>query len=194
MQPSFVVYRSTADIGKPQIVSTHRARSAAEKAAERANRREGARDWRVVDVTPEGTHEFVRVDGLGAILRLRSLTPTYTRAAVLRVHPGDTVPTPVPGPVNPPEFVAGSACIIEGVDWNVSLFSDDTVRIRTSGVDLATGRFVTSTHRTDYGYSVSADIVDVSPVDAVSAETLRDLSSNLTFFAMRAGRFSGKVA
>ena len=192
MQPSFIVYRSTADIGKPQIVSTHRARSAAEKAAERANRREGARDWRVVDVTPEGTHEFVRVDGLGAILRLRSLTPTYTRAAA-PTCPFVAVPTPVPGPVNPPEFVAGSACIIEGVEWNVSLFSDDTVRIRTSGVDLATGRFVTSTRRNDYGYSVTSDIVDVTPT--VSADVLRALSSDLTYFAARAGRFSGgKVA
>ena len=93
--------------------------------------------------------------------------------------------------VNPPEFVAGSAQNIRGVNWNVSLFSDDTVRIRTSGVDVAVGRFVTSTHRNEYGYSVSADIVDVSPVDAVSADILQSLSNDLTYFAMRAGRFSG---
>ena len=93
--------------------------------------------------------------------------------------------------VNPPEFVAGSARTVRGVDWNVSLFSDDTVRIRTSGIDLATGRFVTSTESTPFGYSVSADIVDVSPVDAVSADILQSLSNDLTYFAMRAGRFSG---
>jgi hypothetical protein len=106
-----------------------------------------------------------------------------------------TPSTPIAAPHVYPAFVAGSARTVRGVDWNVSLFSDDTVRIRTSGVDVATGRFVTSTRRTDYGYSVSADIVDVSPVDAMSADVLWDLSSNLTFFAMRAGRFSGgKVA
>ena len=96
--------------------------------------------------------------------------------------------------VNPPEFVAGSARTIRGVDWNVSLFSDDTVRIRTSSVDVATGRFVTSTESTQFGYSVSADIVDVLPVDAVSADVLRSLTNDLTYFAMRARRFSGKGA
>ena len=122
--------------------------------------------------------------------RKPAIAPNYTLAPA-EPCPFVAVPTPVPGPVNPPEFVAGSARTVRGVDWNVSLFSDDTVRIRTSGIDLATGRFVTSTRRTDYGYSVSADIVDVSPVDAVSADILRDLSSDLTFFAARAGRFAG---
>ena len=96
-----------------------------------------------------------------------------------------------------PSYVAGTVSEINGVEWSVSLFSDDTVKIHVNGarIPAAVGRFVTSTHRNDYGYSVSADIVDVSPVDAVSADVLRDLSSNLTFFAMRAGRLSGgKVA
>ena len=125
--------------------------------------------------------------------RKPAIAPNYTLSSAAPC-PFVAVPTPVPGPVNPPEFVAGSACIIEGVDWNVSLFSDDTVRIRTSSVDVATGRFVTSTRRNDYGYSVTSDIVDVLPVDAVSADVLRSLTNDLTFFAMRAGRFSGKVA
>ena len=122
--------------------------------------------------------------------RKPSIAPNYTLAPA-EPCPFVGVPTPVPGPVNPPEFVAGFARIVRTVDWNVSLFSDDTVRIRTENVDVATGRFVTSTHRSDYGYSVSADIVDVSPVDAVSADVLRALSSDLTFFAARAGRFAG---
>ncbi len=106
------------------------------------------------------------------------------------------VSTPIAAPHVYPTYVAGTVSEIGGVEWSVSLFSDDTVKIHVNGArsPAAVGRFVTSTHRTEYGYSVSADIVDVSPED-VSAEILRDLSSNLTFFAMRAGRFSGgKVA
>lgn len=119
-----------------------------------------------------------------------SVAPNYTLAPA-EPCPFVSVPVPAAVPVDVPEFVAGSARTVRGVDWNVSLFSDDTVRIRTSGVNVAVGRFVTSTRRTDYGYSVSADIVDVSPVDAVSADILQSLSNDLIFFAMRAGRFSG---
>ena len=95
-----------------------------------------------------------------------------------------------------PSYVAGTVSEINGVEWAVSLFSDDTVKIHVNGArtPVAVGRFVTSTHRNEYGYCVSSDIVDVSP-ESVTADILRDLSSNLTFFAMRAGRFSGgKVA
>jgi hypothetical protein len=121
-----------------------------------------------------------------------SIAPNYTLAPA---EPCSfvAVSTPVPGPVNPPEFVAGTVSEIGGVEWSVSLFSDDTVKIHVNAArtPVAVGRFVTSTHRNEYGYSVSADIVDVTPFRAVTADILRDLSSNLTFFAMRAGRFSG---
>ena len=97
--------------------------------------------------------------------------------------------------VNPPSLVCASNRTIGTVDWTVALYSDDTVWIVTDDAPVATGRFVTSTESTPFGYSVSADIVDVAPVDAVSADVLRSLTNDLTYFAMRAGRFSGgKVA
>jgi len=104
-----------------------------------------------------------------------------------------TPSTPIAAPHVYPAYVAGTVSEINGVEWSVSLFSDDTVKIHVNGArtPAAVGRFVTSTHRNEYGYSVSADIVDVTPFRAVTAEILRDLSSNLTFFAMRAGRFAG---
>jgi len=120
--------------------------------------------------------------------RKPAIAPNYTLAPA-EPCPFVGVPVPAAVPVDVPVFIAGTVSEINGVEWSVSLFSDDTVRIRTSGVDLATGRFVATTRRTDYGYSVESRIVDVTPT--VSADVLRDLSSNLTFFAMRAGRFSG---
>ena len=122
--------------------------------------------------------------------RKPAIAPNYTLAPA-EPCPFVGVPVPAAVPVDVPVFIAGTVSEINGVEWSVSLFSDDTVRIRTSGVDLATGRFVATTRRTDYGYSVESQIVDVSPVDAVSADILRDLTSDLTFFAMRAGRFAG---
>ena len=96
--------------------------------------------------------------------------------------------------INPPALVCASNRTVGTVDWTVALYSDDTVRIVTDDAPVATGRFVTSTESTPFGYSVSADIVDVAPVDVLSADILRDLTNDLTYFAMRAGRFSGKVA
>ena len=130
--------------------------------------------------------------------RVDTSTPTPAIAPNYTLSPAEpcpfvAVPAPVSVPVKHPAYVAGTVSEIGGVDWSVSLFSDDTVKIHVNGArtPVATGRFVTSTHRNDYGYSVSADIVDVTPFRAVTAEILRDLSSNLTFFAMRAGRFAG---
>ena len=96
--------------------------------------------------------------------------------------------------VNPPALVCASNRTVGTIDWTVALYSDDTVRIITDAAPVAAGRFVTSTESTPFGYSVSADIVDVSPVDAVSADVLRSLTNDLTYFAMRAGRFSGGKA
>lgn len=119
------------------------------------------------------------------------VAPNYTLAPA-EPCPFVSVPVPAAVPVDVPTFVAGSACIIEGVDWTVALYSDDTIRIVTDDAPVATGRFVTSTHRNEYGYSVESQIVDVTPT--VSPDVLRALSSDLTYFAARAGRFSGKVA
>jgi hypothetical protein len=96
--------------------------------------------------------------------------------------------------VNPPALVCASNRTIGSVDYTVALYSDDTVRIVTDDAPVATGRFVTSTESTQFGYSVESQIVDVLPVDAVSAEILRSLTNDLTYFAMRAGRFSGGKA
>ena len=96
--------------------------------------------------------------------------------------------------VNPPSLVCASNRTIGTVDWTVALYSDDTVWIVTDDAPVTTGRFVTSTESTQFGYSVSADIVDVLPIDAVSADVLRSLTNDLTYFAMRAGRFSGGKA
>lgn len=93
--------------------------------------------------------------------------------------------------VNPPAFVAGTGGIVDGVDYTVALYSDDSVRIVADGAPTARGRFVTATESTRHGYSVTAEIVDVSPAGVVSADVLRSLASDLTFFAMRAGRFAG---
>jgi hypothetical protein len=95
--------------------------------------------------------------------------------------------------VNPPALVCASNRTISTVDWTVALYSDDSVRIVTDDAPVALGRFVASTAPTPFGYSIDARIVDVSPVDVLSADVLQSLTNDLTFFAMRAGRFSGKV-
>lgn len=97
--------------------------------------------------------------------------------------------------VNPPALTCASNRTVGGVDWTVALYSDDSVRIVTDGEPVALGRFVTSTAPTPFGYRIDAEIVDVTPSDTVSAEIVQSLTTDLTFFAMRAGRFSGgKVA
>lgn len=101
------------------------------------------------------------------------------------------VPVPAAVPVDVPTFLAGTGRTVAGVDYTVALYSDDSVRIVMDGAPAAHGRFVSITRRTDYGYSVESQIVDVTPT--VSADVLRALSSDLTFFAARAGRFSGKA-
>lgn len=125
--------------------------------------------------------------------RKSSIAPAYTRKAP---EPCPFVPVPVPAavPVDAPAFLAGTGRTVAGVDYTVALYSDDTVRIVTDGALTAHGRFVATTRRTDYGYSVDARIVDVNPA-AVPADIVDALSSDLTYFAMRAGRFSaGKGA
>jgi hypothetical protein len=97
--------------------------------------------------------------------------------------------------INPPSVTCASNRTVGTVDWTVVLYSDDSVRIVTNDEPVATGRFVTESHVTAWGsLSVDARIVDVTPVGAVSDEILRSLTSDLTFFAMRAGRFSGRKA
>lgn len=96
--------------------------------------------------------------------------------------------------IHPPALVCASNRTVAHVDWTVALYSDDTVRIVTDAAPVAAGRFVTSTKSTPFGYSVESQIVDVLPVDAVSAEIIQSLTNDLTYFAMRAGRFSGKGA
>ena len=95
--------------------------------------------------------------------------------------------------INPPVLTCASNRTVGTVDWTVALYSDDTVRIVTDGEPVALGRFVTSTAPTPFGYSIDAQIVDVTPANALSAEILQSLTNDLTYFAMRAGRFSGKA-
>lgn len=92
--------------------------------------------------------------------------------------------------INPPVFVAGTGRTVDGVDYTVALYSDDSVRIARDDAPTAHGRFVATTRRDDYGYSVEARIVDVDPA-AVPADIVDALSSDLTYFAFRAGRFAG---
>lgn len=96
--------------------------------------------------------------------------------------------------INPPSLVCASNRTVGNVDYTVALYSDDSVRIVTDDAPVATGRFVTSTEPTPFGYSIAADIVDVSPVDAMSADILHSFTNDLTYFSMRAGRFSGEKA
>ena len=91
-----------------------------------------------------------------------------------------------------PRFSCGSTRTVGGAEWNVTLYSDDSVRISRDTVPVATGRFVTSTHVTAWGsLSVESRIVDVTA--AVSADIVESLAGDLTYFAMRAGRFSGRT-
>ncbi len=126
--------------------------------------------------------------------RKSSIAPAYTRKAP---EPCPFVATPVPAavPVNPPAFVAGCTRTVAGVDWNVSLFSDDTVRIKRDTASVALGRFETRTWTSGWGtLSVESKIVDIDPA-AVPADIVTALSSDLTYFAFRAGRFAvGKGA
>ena len=91
-----------------------------------------------------------------------------------------------------PAFSCGSTRTVDGVDWNVTLFSDDTVRISVDGAPVATGRFVTNSHVTAWGsISIESRIVDVTPTEAVAVDIVESLAGDVTYFAMRAGRFSG---
>jgi hypothetical protein len=93
--------------------------------------------------------------------------------------------------VDAPQFSCGSTRTVHGRDWNVTLFSDDTVRISVDGAPVATGRFVTESHVTAWGsLSVESRIVDVTPAAAVPADIVESLAGDLTYFAMRAGRFA----
>ena len=95
--------------------------------------------------------------------------------------------------VNPPALTCASTRTVGTVDWTVALYSDDTVRIVTDAAPVAAGRFVASTAPAEFPgvIAIDARIVDVLPVDAVSADVLRSLTNDLTYFAVRAGRFSG---
>lgn len=121
--------------------------------------------------------------------RKASIAPSYTRKAP-EPCPFTGVPVPAAVPVDVPTFVAGTGRTIQGVDYTVALYSDDTVRIVTDGAPTAHGRFVATARRTDYGYSVVSRIVDVDPA-AVPADIVEKLSSDLIYFAFRAGRFAG---
>jgi hypothetical protein len=97
----------------------------------------------------------------------------------------------VPPTYTHPGFACGSTRTVNGVDWNVTLYSDDSVRISRDTVPVATGRFVTESHVTAWGsLSVESRIVDVTPAAAVAADIVESLAGDLTYFAMRAGRFS----
>ena len=97
--------------------------------------------------------------------------------------------------VDAPQFSCGSTRTVNGSEWNVTLYSDDSVRISRDTVPVATGRFVTESHVTAWGSrSVESRIVDVTPAAAVPADIVESLAGDLTFFAMRAGRFSGRTA
>jgi len=97
--------------------------------------------------------------------------------------------------VNPPSLVCASNRTIETVDWTVALYSDDTVRIVTDNEPVATGRFVAESHVTAWNsISIESRIVDVTPAAAVSADIVESLAGDLTYFAMRAGRFTHALA
>jgi hypothetical protein len=70
------------------------------------------------------------------------------------------------------------------------------VRIVTNGEPVALGRFATTTAPAEFPGAIAIDarIVDVTPVGAVSADIVESLAGDLTYFAMRAGRFFGKTA
>lgn len=99
-------------------------------------------------------------------------------------------PVPATVPVDAPSFVAGTGWTVDGVDYTVALYSDDTVRIARDGGPTAHGRFVASTRWDGYGFCVVSRIVDVDPA-AVPADIVDALSRDLTYFAARAGRFVG---
>ena len=97
--------------------------------------------------------------------------------------------------VNPPALTCASNRTVGTVDWTVALYSDDSVRIVADGEPVALGRFVTSTAPAEFPGAIAIDarIIDVTPSDAVYAEILQNLTNDLTFFAMRAGRFAAGV-
>lgn len=118
--------------------------------------------------------------------RRASITPAYTRKPA---EPCPFVAVPVPTAV--PAFVAGCTRTVAGVDYTVALYSDDTVRIVTDGAPEVHGRFETRTWTSGWGtLSVESKIVDIDPA-AVPADIVDALSSDLTYFAFRAGRFAG---
>lgn len=121
--------------------------------------------------------------------RKAPIAPAYTRKAP-EPCPFVDVPVPAAVPVGAAVFVAGTGRTVAGVDYTVALYSDDTVRIVTDGAPTACGRFVATTRRTEYGYSVDARIVDIDSA-AVPSDIVDALSSDLTYFAFRAGRFVG---
>jgi len=97
----------------------------------------------------------------------------------------------VPPTCTQPRFSCGSTRTVDNRDWNATLFSNDTVKISVDGAHVATGRFVTQSHVTAWGsLSVESRIVDVAPVAAVPSDIVESLAGDLTYFAMRAGRFA----
>jgi hypothetical protein len=126
--------------------------------------------------------------------RKQSIAPNYTLAPAPSTV--DAIEAALTRLINPPALVCASNRTVGTVDWTVALYSDDTVRIVTDAAPVALGRFVTSTAPAEFPGAIAIDarIIDVLPVDAVSADVLQSLTNDLTYFAMRAGRFSGKVA
>jgi len=93
--------------------------------------------------------------------------------------------------VTPPTFVAGSTRTVDGIDYTVALYSDDSVRIARDSEPVASGRFVATVGPAEYpgALSIDARIVDVMGI--VDEDLVRALANDLTYFAFRAGRFSG---
>lgn len=124
-----------------------------------------------------------------ASTRKQAIAPNYNLAPA-EPCPFVGAPVPVAVPVDAPVFVAGTGRTVDGVDYTVALYSDDSVRIARDDAPAAYGRFVATARRTDYGYSVESRIVDVTPAAAVPADIVESLAVDLTYFAMRAGRFA----
>lgn len=124
--------------------------------------------------------------------RKSSIAPRYTRKAPEPCpFKRDEIEAALVRIVNPPAFVAGCTRTVAGVDYTVALYSDDTVRIKRDAVPVAAGRFETRTWASGWGtLSVESKIVAVDPA-TVPADIVTALSSDLTYFAFRAGRFSG---
>jgi hypothetical protein len=100
-------------------------------------------------------------------------------------------------PFRPP-FVAGCRSTIDGVEYGADLYQDGTVRLIQAGTELGSGRFQATRTKTVSSIgtpvvSFVSKIVDVPYFVEFSADVIAQLEGDLTFFAFRAGLFSGKA-